>query len=108
MSLERGSQPARVVLEDAYEFQKTPRNLALHLMISGAVDTSRVVVLRYAAPSRPLLLTYDAAVFTPRMGETQIDNARLRSVWGGRVYRIVLEVKQPATQGSWRLEMRAG
>ena len=49
VSLERGSQPARVVLEDAYEFQKTPRNLALHLMISGTVDTSRVVVLRYAS-----------------------------------------------------------
>lgn len=97
----------QVVLEDDYALTKQPGSVTLHLMASGTVDVSREGVLRCAAPSRPLEVAYPADTFTAWVEEIAIDDARLRPVWGERVYRVALEAKAPAQRGSWRLTMRA-
>lgn len=107
--LERGAgaRPARVVLEDEWRLREVaePRALALHLMASGPVDCATDGVLRCAAPTRPLRVTYDAAALMARVEEIKIDDARLSPVWGERVYRVVLEARRLEARGRWRLEM---
>jgi hypothetical protein len=105
--LERGSA-SRVVLEDRYQLRAMPRELALHLMVSGAVDTSQEGVLSCATPTRPLLVRYDPQVFRASVEEITIDDARLGPVWGERVYRTTLQARQPKASGSWVVTAEAG
>lgn len=108
--LERAGEraAARVVLEDEYELRRPPQRLTLHLMSSGPVDSSQPGRLRCAAPARPLVIEYDAGQLTPRVEAIAIEDARLRSVWGEHLYRVVLEQRHPGSTGRWRLTMAAG
>jgi hypothetical protein len=99
---------ARVILDETYALAAPPAHLALHLMSSGVVDASQSGVLTCATPSRPLLVRYDANAFAPIVEEIRIDDARLRPIWGERVYRIVLNVARPAAAGAWTLTVEAG
>ena len=99
---------ARIVIEDAYDLAAAPQSLALHVMTSGAVDTSEPGVLRCDAPSRPLLVRYDPAVFAANTEAVSTrGDGRLTPVWGERVYRTMLTVKQPGRSGGWTLTASA-
>jgi hypothetical protein len=97
----------QIVLEDAYALEARPASLALHLMASGPVDVSTAGELRCAAPGRSLLVSYPPETFGARVEEIPIEDARLKPVWGERVYRVILDVRAPVQEGSWRLTMRA-
>jgi hypothetical protein len=104
-----GAPPAaRVVLADDYELERAPRSLALHLMASGAVAAGRPGALLCATPTRPLAVRYDPDVFVPAVETIPIDDARLRPVWGDRLYRVILAVQNPSAQGRWMLTMAPG
>jgi hypothetical protein len=98
---------ARVVLEDDYTLAHSPQRLTLTLMASGDVDTSQPGLLRCASPPRPLLVEYDAALFTPTVEPITITDERLLPVWGDRLYRVLLTARQPAAEGRWTLTMHA-
>lgn len=106
VTLERGT-PARIVLHEAYALERQPGSLALHLMASGAVDAVEDGVLRCASPTRPLVVRYDPAIFSASVEPIAIGDARLRPIWGERVYRVVLQVRSPQAEGEWSLTMGA-
>ena len=104
LRLDRGSD-ARVTLREEFELAGRPGALALHLMVSGAVDADTPGILRCAGASRPLVVRYDPAIFAPRVEEIAIDDARLQSAWGERIFRVILEVREPQARGAWTLTM---
>ena len=95
-----------VRLEEHYRMARPPRQLRLTLVTPRAV--------RKEAPGF-LLLERVAARYEPGMleasvEEVKVDDARLRAIWGERIYRILFAAVAPAQQGDWRLtfsEVRA-
>ena len=49
---------------------------------------------------RPLELIYDGRDYEARIEPIDIQDGRLRSSWGDRVFRIVLTAKSTARQGT--------
>jgi hypothetical protein len=110
LRLERseGNTPGHVLLEDTWRLARPPQRLALHLMASGPVDASQAGVLSCASPARPLRVRFDQSVMAPEVEEIAVEDARLRPVWGDRVYRVILTARHPAPTGSWSLTIDAG
>jgi hypothetical protein len=104
LRLDRGPA-ARVTLREDFELAGRPGALALHLMAAGPVDIGTPGTLLCAGATRSLAVRYDPAVFAPRVEEIAIDDARLLPVWGERVYRVVLAVREPQARGEWTLTM---
>lgn len=107
LRLERGAHP-HVVIEDTFRLDHAPSMLESHLMLAGPVDAGTPGILRCTTTTRPLLIHYDANVFTPAIEEIAITDARLHPVWGDRIFRVILTARQPAAHGQWRLTMEAG
>ncbi len=104
--LERGGA-ARIVIEDAFTLAAPPESLAMHLMIAGTVDATTPGRLRCVHGTRPLFVYYDAMQFIAAVETISTEDERLRPVWGERVFRVRLEVTQPAATGQWRLDIAA-
>jgi hypothetical protein len=102
LRLERDEE-ARVVLEEDYDLERQPGNLALHLMSAGAPDASEPGVVRCSTPTRPLAVRYDPRVFSATTEAIEIEDARLKPVWGERVHRIILAATAPGVRGNWTL-----
>ncbi|MGH9721221.1 MAG: hypothetical protein ACRD8O_13480 [Bryobacteraceae bacterium] len=51
----------------------------------------------------PVKLTNDAGLWKPAIDEIKIDDGRLRSVWGDRLWRIHLVAQAPPVRGQSRL-----
>lgn len=49
---------------------------------------------------------YDPDRFRVRLEPIEIDDQRLKGVWGDVLYRISLRAVDPKTQDSWRLRFR--
>ncbi len=104
LRLDRGPD-ARVTLHEEYALANRPQTLALHLMVSGAVDADTPGTLLCAGATRSLAIRYDPAIFAPRVEAIAIDDARLLSAWGDRIHRVVLEVREPQARAAWTLTM---
>ncbi len=46
-------------------------------------------------------LLYDGGMLVPQIEEIQLKDARLRSAWGERLFRILLRVQEPAVEKDW-------
>jgi hypothetical protein len=105
-----------VVLDEGFALGEVREPLRLHFVTPLAPDVStpgRVVLARRGgAPASaaglagPVLL-YDARRFTAAAEEKAVTDARLRPVWGERLYRIVLTARDRAVRGSHRVVVRA-
>jgi len=104
--LERG-ELGRITLEDVYRLRARPHALALHLMARADVDIDTPGVLRCSGPTRVFTIHYDAQEFTPSVERIPIEDARLGPVWGDRIFRIILTVRDPQSNGHWDLTMTA-
>jgi hypothetical protein len=59
-------------------------------------------------PSGRVRIAYDATMLSPEVEEMKIEDGRLRSSWGDRLYRILLTATSPANRGSWTLRIVQG
>ncbi len=50
-------------------------------------------------------LAYDARLLVPKIEEIPLKDARLRGVWGERLFRILLQVRHPAAERDWRFRI---
>jgi hypothetical protein len=89
---------ARVQVDDNYQLARPADRIELSLMtpirpvISGAISLG-ATVLKFE-PS-----------FKPLVDEIEVTDARLRPVWGDKLYRIRLVAERPPLTGQWRLEL---
>jgi hypothetical protein len=105
-----------VSLTERYALGESREPLRLHFLTPRAPDLStpgRVVLqgggggpANAGGPAAAVLL-FDARRFTAAAEEKPIDDARLRPVWGERLFRIVLTARDRAAQGSHRVTVRA-
>jgi hypothetical protein len=98
----------RVVIEDEWELEREPGELALHLLSwpRPRLDDAR---MRLSTPTRPLLVVWEPGLFTAAAEPVATgDDARLRSTWGEEVHRTRLTVRRPPQRGSWCVEVRPG
>ncbi len=104
-----------VVLDERFALAEAREPVRLHFVTPLAPDVStpgRVVLGRRAgapgaAGSATAVLLYDAGRFTAAAEEKALDDARLRPVWGERLYRMVLTARDRAARGSHRVTLRA-
>jgi hypothetical protein len=105
-----------VSLTERYALGESREPLRLHFLTPRAPDLStpgRVVLQgggggpsNSGGPAAAVLL-FAARRFTAAAEEKPIDDARLRPVWGERLFRIVLTARDRAAQGSHRVTVRA-
>ena len=106
-----------VVLAEDYALAEAREPVRLHFITPLAGDLSKPGRIVLAPPGGgPVLaggepgpvLLYDAGRFTARIEERAVTDSRLRPVWGGRLYRIVLTPRDRSLRGSHRMVIRAG
>jgi len=105
-----------VVLAEDYVLGEAREPVRLHFVTPLAPDIStpgRVVLARPggapvsdASEAGPVLL-YDVGRFTAGVEEKAVTDARLRPVWGERLFRVVLTARGRALRGAHRIVVRA-
>jgi hypothetical protein len=105
-----------VVLAERYSLAGWREPIRLHFLTPRApvLETAGRIALpgggggssSAGGPATALLL-YDEHLFSAAVEEKPIDDARLRPVWGDRLFRIVLTARGRATRGSHRVTVRA-
>jgi Heparinase II/III-like protein len=105
-----------VVLAERYAIGEPREPLRLHFVTPRTPDlgaAGRVALPggvgdpSSAGSQAPAVLLYDARRFTAAAEEKSVDDARLRPVWGDRLFRIVLTARDRAVRGSHRVTVRA-
>jgi hypothetical protein len=101
-----------VVLAEDYALGEAREGVRLHFVTPLAPDVSTPGRVGLARPggtsvSGGATLLYDARRFAAGVEEKAVTDARLRPVWGERLYRVVLTARDRAPRGSHRIVVRA-
>jgi hypothetical protein len=92
----------QVEIADEYALKQAAREITLTLMTPCRV-TQESGALMLEGRAR---VVYDAAL-TPRVEEIKLEDDRLRSVWGDKIYRILLRAANPPRNGKWQVRITA-
>ncbi len=106
VTLQRGGD-REVVIAEEWEFDEEPGDVRLHLLASSAPDTGEPGLVRVPGVRRALEIGYDADALDITVDRIDLDDRRLRGVWGATLWRIALVVRQPEPRGTVRLTVRA-
>ena len=91
-----------IEVADDYALQKAAKLVTLTLMTPCQVTQEGPGQLSLAVASgNTVKVLYDGAAFTPVVEEIRLEDARLRSTWGDRLYRILLRAANPAPRARW-------
>ncbi len=91
-----------IEVADDYSLQKAAKLVTLTLMTPCRVTQEGPGQLSLAVASgNTVKVLYDGAAFTPVVEEIRLEDARLRSTWGERLYRILLRAVNPAPRARW-------
>lgn len=110
VTLRRGKE---VEVVDQYEAAEKPASLTLSLMTPCKVDASQAGKL--ALKQAPLAagrgsgagtINFDPAVFTVAVEAIDVQDGRLLSIWGSRLYRLVFTARDPQAAGSWKIAIK--
>lgn len=110
LTLQRGQF---VELVDEYEAAAKPQSLTLSLVTPCTVDAAAGKLSLSASPlagelrSGAGVIRYDPAVFSAAVEAIEVTDGRLLGIWGSRLYRIVLSVRDPQAKGSWSIRISA-
>jgi hypothetical protein len=103
-----------VEVVDDYELNHTPRELAMSLLTPCTVALDEAGVIRLSAANLPDgrkagsgVIRYDAARFVASVESIPITDTRMKPVWGGQLYRVLLNVVNPAQNDPWTLKIEA-
>ncbi len=97
--LDRNSGEIEVV--DDYALTGPARIITLTLMTPCLVTRAGPGKLSLEGT---LQIAYDAAL-SPAIEEIKLQDAQLRSVWGEKLYRILLRAENPPERGKWTLKI---
>jgi len=90
----------QVTVEDTFRLRKAVPRITLTLMTARQPET---------APGEVRLgevrVAFDPKVFTARPEEVRLEDARLRSTWGERLWRVLLVAENPPASARWLLRI---
>ena len=99
-----------IVITEEFKLKKSANEIVLHLMTSGAV--------RIEAPGELLLhagamghlegmvkLLYNKKILRAEIEEIAIEDGKLQTVWGLKIYRVLLRAASPALEDQWSLTL---
>lgn len=90
----------RLLVNDAFELSKATQANTLHFMLWGhiAVTDGLVVITQNG---RSYKMTFDKNAFDATIESIELDDKRLSSVWGEKIYRLNLKAKALKTKGKY-------
>jgi len=91
-----------IEVQDDYRLSKPAGEITLTLMTPCKVTQVAAGTLRL---EDTIKVQYDPAVFTAKIEEIPLEDSRLQSAWGKRIYRILLAAKNPPTNASWKMKL---
>ncbi|MBE85032.1 MAG: hypothetical protein CME21_20940 [Gemmatimonadetes bacterium] len=103
VTLVRGKE---VLIEDFYELTKVTNEITLSLLTPCGVAIGDGVIqlsARDIAKDRTTAngqIIFEAAKLTPSIETIELEDSRVRSVWGERLYRIILTLTSPGERGN--------
>ena len=104
--LEKSYRRRKVV--QGVSFEVAPGEVVGLLGPNGAGKTTSFnMVVGLVQPEAGQVLLYDGKRFTASVEEKAVTDARLRPIWGDRLYRVVLTARERSARGSHRLVVRA-
>ena len=102
-----------IEMMDAYELEREAE-ISLSLMTPCAVSPGKdgvielkereIVEGRVSGSAR---LHYPANMMKVAVEEVAVEDSRLKSIWGERLFRILLRVDEPTKEGAWKLRVEA-
>jgi hypothetical protein len=107
VALDRASN--KVTIEENFELEKAVQvSLSLMTTRQVTVDAGGNVNLKLASgDGKAALLKFDAAQLEPVVETIEVSDSRVRHDMGDRVYRVLLNSKQPVASGKWTYEFGA-
>jgi len=96
-----------VILTDEFELGAPARELTQSLISAHPVQQLASGILHLqgpSGPSGPLVIRYPHDQLSVRIEEKLVEDPRLERVWGPRVYRILLVLRESQQAGRWQLE----
>lgn len=93
-----------ITVGDSYAFLRSPGRITLTLMTPCRVsEPSKGELLLASDGSRwgSVKVLYDASALAAAIEEVRIEDRRLQSVWGDRIYRILLKAEKPPATANW-------
>jgi hypothetical protein len=96
----------RIEVTDRYAATRAPKSVALTLMTPYKMSTpSAGAIVLPVEGTRPVRIEFDSALFAATQEEIKLQDRRLASAWGPRLYRILLTAKQPGAERSWTVRI---
>jgi hypothetical protein len=93
----------QVEVTDRYALRIQPGRIEMTLMTPCRIVQSVPGELRLNADgfrTGPVVVRYDATLLSPKVEEIRIEDARLKPIWGDRVFRILLVAEKALAQGT--------
>lgn len=102
--LVRGDSPC-VEIRDEFTLATPSNDVMLSLMTPCRPSGASPGVVELVGATRTRRLSYDADALTASVEEMPLDDERLRSSWGGKLFRIVLRPKEAVARANWPLRI---
>jgi hypothetical protein len=100
----------QVELRDEYSLDRRVADIVFTFMTPLSVEKGATGDLKLAGDGGIRLL-YDTRTLAVKIEEIPLNDGRLRSAWGAKLYRILLQAPNPPPEGSWLFritQLRAG
>ncbi|MFB3880094.1 MAG: heparinase II/III family protein [Armatimonadota bacterium] len=93
-----------VEIEDDFALARSTRDVELSLMTPCRPRAAGGSAVALKTESHSVRLEFDEALEV-EVQPIRLDDARLRGVWGSRLYRLLLRPRRPVRQAVWRLRV---
>ena len=108
----RLNREKNILITDSYNLKKAAQVLTLSLMTpcEVTIDSPGKIILKDIQTKTSLSavsinVNYNADKFTPTIEDIEIKDNRLKTVWGSRIIRIILQVDKPEIKDTWELKI---
>ncbi len=100
LRLDRGAN--QIELKDEWRLRNRAKVATQTLMTSCTpTKEGQGTIALAVSEGNTVRIEFDPALFQPVIEEIKIDDARLRSAWGTKLFRILLQADNLAAKGSW-------
>ncbi|NMA95291.1 MAG: heparinase [Clostridiales bacterium] len=101
----RGEHPY-ISVKDEFKLDHITDNIAISLMIpkSCEIDNEKGLIILDKVSS-DIKIQFDSGNYICESERIDIEDERLKSVWGDGIYRLLFKAKEPMIEGKWELKL---